>query len=1371
MKKLITNAVMTLALTGLSIHNSYAQTDVTSKYLTNAGFDTGFHYKKGESGNVAQEIRDVSGWTKDIEVDYTITGIYQFGTGKTFNGASVPANGYDGTSEGGGLALSTGWGSTLKYNQDVTLSDGKYAIVTVCYNSGTTSAGKNLAGWIPESGESIMSSQESFTVNKWSTDTVFFNVLGEQKGKIQIGLESISGSGSGSTAKIIVDFVKILSYGVDKSELNEALAEAVELYADGSGKDADKLKSAIDAAEEIANKADATMKEVVEVCDAVESAMMAYKLANSSEENPYDFTYMIANPSFETNGMEGWTTSGMQTQTNTNFSKKHGTTYIEKWVNRGSLVGDGYAEQTIEGLPNGTYQLKVAAQNIQQDTPLTGSESGAYIFADNSKTAVTKTAEYTLNFTILSGKATIGFKAEGATGNWIACDNFRLYCTGTDMEDITSALNAMIESAEKLAERKMQNAVLEDLNSAIEGVRSVIGNTDSEKVQEAVNTLDEAVKAAESSADAFDALQTSINNAKEIYGEGSGNGAEELKTAIETAEAVAADLNSDNTVLQEATMNMDKAVFAYQLANASGDVPSVTTRKDYARGATMIFGRSEIEGVNMSEIMEHGLCWSTSPEPTVLDNRSTKYYSHNGYIYCIDNLKPSTIYYVRAYAITKRYAVGYGDCIKVITIPMGTATYQLNSSVTSAPEHHERIKKAMESAVGYWNNLTSIQGKKLSVNYNAGTPTAEASYSGYMQFGANSSYQQTGTALHEMNHTVGVGQHSIWYGPNSVLRENGTSGKWLGERANNVIQFLENNEEVCVTGDKTHMWGTGASNIISYGINGAFEDTKSELQYIGNALITQALGEDGLPPTGGFATPAYTFEQEDDTKYYIKSESDSYGFSTSYLRENADGQLEWATASGAEAVADDSCAWYISFNPTNSYYSLRNAATGKYMTYRTTGTYGITLKEAEAPGNNEYFQLMGGRTEKEISSGDYTFKGKGYWIVRPESKLTPPCLAATNSGRTMVATFNLADNAESQRWILMTGEETELLDEAASSLILTDLSVNGKTLPGFTSDRTEYTYSVNPEGKPEDYVVDAEKYSMYEGSINIEQAASIPGTAKVTAIGAGGSTDKVYTISFVKNYAYGWDGNGATGTGSEPSKFGWSSTPSVTWNTANSSANRYMDPGNGEYNGYTFDGNAYDQNRILWIRFNNSEEFRYTFDGLQAGSKYELSMKYGWHNNGAAPNLTVGVYEKSTSTKLGEEVFKSSTTKRTLKESSYEFTVPNELEGNGEFYISIKNDANGDAMAIIADLAVIDTDETGTSIDGIEDNSNGEGISIIPEDGGITIAADNKTSVKAVKIYSVTGIVVRTVNLNGSSKFVPLEAGLYIVGGKTVAVK
>ena len=68
-----------------------------------------------------------------------------------------------------------------------------------------------------------------------------------------------------------------------------------------------------------------------------------------------------------------------------------------------------------------------------------------------------------------------------------------------------------------------------------------------------------------------------------------------------------------------------------------------------------------------------------------------------------------------------------------------------------------------------------------------------------------------------------------------------------------------------------------------YGINGAHEDTGSEVLYIGNGLITQALGEDGLPPTGGFATPAYVFEQEDHVKYYLKNEDETAGLYTSYL--------------------------------------------------------------------------------------------------------------------------------------------------------------------------------------------------------------------------------------------------------------------------------------------------------------------------------------------------------------------------------------------------------------------------------------------------------------------------------------------------------
>lgn len=36
---------------------------------------------------------------------------------------------------------------------------------------------------------------------------------------------------------------------------------------------------------------------------------------------------------------------------------------------------------------------------------------------------------------------------------------------------------------------------------------------------------------------------------------------------------------------------------------------------------------------------------------------------------------------------------------------------------------------------------------------------------------------------------------------------------------------------------------------------------------------------------------------------------------------------------GAQAAADDNAAWYVSFNPENSFYIFKNAATGHYLTY------------------------------------------------------------------------------------------------------------------------------------------------------------------------------------------------------------------------------------------------------------------------------------------------------------------------------------------------------------------------------------------------------------------------------------------------------
>lgn len=77
-----------------------------------------------------------------------------------------------------------------------------------------------------------------------------------------------------------------------------------------------------------------------------------------------DVTSYILNPSFETNGTEGWTVTNLSTQTNSSCGQKSGTVYLEKWTSTGNSVGSASLSQTLTYLPAGNYRLTVAAQNI-----------------------------------------------------------------------------------------------------------------------------------------------------------------------------------------------------------------------------------------------------------------------------------------------------------------------------------------------------------------------------------------------------------------------------------------------------------------------------------------------------------------------------------------------------------------------------------------------------------------------------------------------------------------------------------------------------------------------------------------------------------------------------------------------------------------------------------------------------------------------------------------------------------------------------------------------------------------------------------------------------------------------------------------------
>ena len=196
--------------------NAMAQVDVTALYLQNAGFDAYYDYDVNSTGNVAQEMLDVAEWTNDYSMDYTIVGTYQIGTQKTFNGANVPANNVDGTAEGGVLAISTGWEESIKLYQKVSLPKGEYALVTAYYNGCSATEATSLVGWMPSTGNNIMSKKNSFPAHQWVTDTLKFKLLTTREGKVQLGMKAVAG-GSANSAKLSIDYIKLFFIRSHKS--------------------------------------------------------------------------------------------------------------------------------------------------------------------------------------------------------------------------------------------------------------------------------------------------------------------------------------------------------------------------------------------------------------------------------------------------------------------------------------------------------------------------------------------------------------------------------------------------------------------------------------------------------------------------------------------------------------------------------------------------------------------------------------------------------------------------------------------------------------------------------------------------------------------------------------------------------------------------------------------------------------------------------------------------------------------------------------------------------------------------------------------------------------------------------------------------
>lgn len=166
------------------------------------------------------------------------------------------------------------------------------------------------------------------------------------------------------------------------------------------------------------------------------------------------------------------------------------------------------------------------------------------------------------------------------------------------------------------------------------------------------------------------------------------------------------------------------------------------------------------------------------------------------------------------HSVRRRWWFAVLAALVFVNVESHALTYQLAGGNESWPaDKRAAIVAAMDEAVALY-NANGYFPKALTANYSAGVPTAQASYSGWIDFGGQIG---TRTALHEISHTLGVGTYWNW-----APKNNG--GTWSGARATARVKIFDGAAAV-VNCDDVHFW--------PYGLNFASEDgTTNRVRHI-----------------------------------------------------------------------------------------------------------------------------------------------------------------------------------------------------------------------------------------------------------------------------------------------------------------------------------------------------------------------------------------------------------------------------------------------------------------------------------------------------------------------------------------------------------
>ena len=368
----------------------------------------------------------------------------------------------------------------------------------------------------------------------------------------------------------------------------------------------------------------------------------------------------------------------------------------------------------------------------------------------------------------------------------------------------------------------------------------------------------------------------------------------------------------------------------------TADLPTVTTTSVSSVTGSSAIGGGSITDDGGSSITARGICWSTSPNPTVGDNHTTNGSGTGTFTGNMTGLTGGTTYYVRAYA-TNSAGTGYGDQVSFTT--------SANSPVVTT----SAVSNITSTSATCGGNVTSSGGSSVSGRGVCWSTSSNPSiYDNHTTNGSGTgSFTSSLTGL-----TPGTTYHVRAYATNSI----GTSyGTQVSFTTSATIPTVTTSSVSNITGTSASCGGnvtaTGGASVTARGVCWS----TSQNPTISNSHTTNGTG------TGSFTSSIAGLTGG--TTYYVRayatnSAGTSYGSQMSFTTSTTTPTVTTSsvsditgttalcggnvTAAGGASVTERGVCWSTSQNPTiSNSHTTNGTGTGSFtssITGLTTGT-------------------------------------------------------------------------------------------------------------------------------------------------------------------------------------------------------------------------------------------------------------------------------------------------------------------------------------------------------------------------------------------------------------------------------------------------